>query len=285
MATVREIRAKLNSVRNIKKITQALEMVAASRLRKALAKVESSRPFANVLKEILGNLLSSTDPIDHLLITKREVKKVGFVIIAADRGLCGGYNQAVYSAAEKELKKYDPAKVDLMLIGRKAVEHFSGKQWNVVKAVSEWGGKITYSEIDALTRQLIDEFSHGRMDEIWMVYTHYIGLSERKVVVDKLLNIDPTPQTKKGVALNYIFEPNIEEVARKILPHYCVTMVQTALNEAYAAELAARVLSMRAATSNAEEMIEDLTLTRNKVRQSGITREIIEITAGAQSLQ
>jgi F-type H+-transporting ATPase subunit gamma len=287
MATLREIRAKLGSVQNIKKITQALEMVAASRLRKALAKAESSRPYARILCEVLKNILTSTDSVEHALITPREVKKVGFVVIAADRGLCGSYNQAVFSVTEKELEKYDPAKVELVLIGRKTVEHFQGKKWPVIETIPEWGGKITYAQIEALTLGLIDRFLEEKLDEIWIIYNHYINLSARQVLVEKLLNIDPDSSKGEGekVSTNYIFEPSMDEVFVDVLPRYCITKVQTALYEAYAAELASRILSMRAATTNAEEMIEELTLVRNKVRQTSITREIIEITAGVESLK
>jgi len=285
MATLREIREKLNSVKNIQKITQALEMVAASRLRKAMAKTESSRPYANILKEVLYNILSSTDTIEHPLIVKREVKKTGFVIIAADRGLCGSYNHNVFSTSEKLLKKYEPANVELMLIGKKTVEFFSNKQWQINETIQEWGGKITYPEIESFTERLIDQFLTAQLDEIWLIYNHYINLSSREVVVEKLLNIDICPEKSLDCTLNYIFEPSVEEVFADVLPRYCISKMQIALCEAYTTELAARILSMRAATTNAEEIIEDLTLVRNKVRQTNITREIIEITAGVESLK
>lgn len=285
MATLRDIRKKLNSVENIEKITQALEMVAASRLRKALAKAETSRPYARVLREVLGNILSSTDVVEHPLTIQREVKKTGCVIISGDRGLCGSYNHAIFSTTEKFLNNYDAEKVELILIGRKAVEHFTGKEWQVGETIPEWGGKITYPEIVSFTERLIDKFLTSQLDEIWIIYTHYISLSARKVVVDKLLNIDTSSDNKEKRPTNYFFEPAIAEVFADVLPRYCITIVQTALYESYAAELAARILSMNAATTNAEEMIEDLTHVRNKVRQSNITREIIEITAGAESLK
>lgn len=279
MATIREIRRKLHSVANIRKITQAMEMVAASRLRRAQAKAEQSRPYATKLKDILENLIGVTDDLEHPLMEPREVKRTGYVAIAGDRGLCGSYNHQIISTTEKLLK----ADVELFLIGRKVVEHFSGKQWPVGEAISDWGGKISYGEIEKFTHLLIDRFLKGELDEIWIIYTHFINAASRKIRVEKLLPIEAPKKEEKPPS--YIFEPKPSQIFTELLPHYIVTKVQAALNEAYASELGARIFSMRAATKNAEEMIEKLTLVRNKVRQSGITRELIEITSGAESLK
>lgn len=283
MATIREIRRKLISVANIEKITQAMEMVAASRLRKAQAKAEMSRPYARKLKEILDNIISSSTELDDPLIVQREVKKICLLVIAGDRGLCGSYNYAVFSAAEKMLKKYKVEEADLVLVGRKTVDYFSNKKWHIRDKISDWGGKITYPEIENLTKKLIAQFLNQEIDEVWLVYTHYINIASRKVIIEKLLNVDKPEANKKEVS-NFVFEPDASAIFAQILPRYCVTKVQTAMHEAYASELAARIFSMRAATKNAEEMIEKLTLVRNKLRQSSITRELIELTSGADSL-
>lgn len=260
-----------------------MEMVAASRLRKAQARAEMSRPYAKKLKSILDKIISASIDLEHPLITKREVKKICLIVIAGDRGLCGSYNYTVFSSAEKMLKKYPAEKVDLIPIGRKTIDYFSNKKWKIRDKISDWGGKITYQEIEIFTKKLIEQFLNGEIDEVWLIYTHYINIAARKVMVEKLLNIDP-PQSEQTGSASYIFEPSSSEIFAEILPRYCVTRVQTALHEAYASELAARIFSMRAATKNAEEMIEQLTLVRNKLRQSSITRELIELTSGAESL-
>lgn len=287
MATLREIRRKLHSVENIKKITQAMEMVAASRLRRAQAKAEMSRPYFFQLQKILHQLISEKHDFSHPLINKREVKKIGIVVIAGDRGLCGGYNHNVFSTAEKMLKKYLSSQISLTLIGRKTIDFFGGKNWPISERIAEWGGKMTYAQLQKLTEGLINQYLMGELDEIWLIYTHYISISARMVKVDKLLNIefDTPSQPESKSSSNTIFEPHISEIFAEILPRYCMTKIQSALHESYASELAARIFSMRAATKNAEEMIEKLTLIRNKVRQSSITKELLEITSSAEALK
>ncbi len=252
MATLREIHRKLHSVVNIEKITQAMEMVAASRLRKAQARAEMSRPYTRKLKEILDKIISASTDLEHPLIAKREPGKICLIVIAGDRGLCGAYNYTVFSTAEKMLKKYKPEEVDLIPIGRKTADYFSNKRWKIRDKITDWGGKISYPQIEAFTKKLIQQFLNEEIDEVWLIYTHYISIAARKVMVEKLLNIENL-QTEKGVASNYIFEPDPDTIFAEILPRYCVTKVQTALHEAYASELAARIFSMRAATKNAEE--------------------------------
>lgn len=285
MATIREIRRKLQSVKNIQKITQAMEMVAAAHLRRAQSKAEMARPYFNKLKEILEDLIAADNELVHPLVVQRTVKKTGVIVIAGDRGLCGSYNQSVFSAAEKFLKHYSFDQVELSLIGRKAADHFTRKKWPIKDQVLQWGGKITYLEIAALTEQLIQRYLAKELDEIWLIYTHYINVSTRKVIIEKFLSLDSLKPEKKIKVPNYIFEPNSSEIFAGILPRYCIAKIQSALNESYISELAARIFSMRAATENSEEMIEKLTLVRNKIRQTGITRELIEITSGAESVK
>ena len=279
MATLREIRRKLQSVTNIEKITQAMEMVAASRLRKAQARAEMSRPYARKLKEILERLVVVTDHFAHPLLNKREVKKIGVVVVSGDKGLCGSYNQMVFSRTEKFLRNYSQDQAELILVGQKGIEYFANKKWKANPRIATWGGKITYGEIAAFTEELMDRYVAEEFDEIWIIYTHFVNAAVRQVKVEKLLPIE-NPKIEEHIKkVPYIFEPCVPEIFKALLPKYCITQVQSALYESYASELAARVFSMRAATKNAEEMIEKLTLVRNKVRQSGITRELIEITA------
>jgi len=279
MATLREIRRKLQSVTNIEKITQAMELVAASRLRKAQAKAEMSRPYARKLKEILERLVLVTDHFAHPLLNQRDVQKIGVVVVSGDKGLCGSYNQMIFSRTEKFLKKYSPEQVELILVGQKAIDYFGSRKWKTNPRLTGWGGKITYPEIVEFTRELMDRYVEEEFDEIRIIYTHFVNAAVRQVKVEKLLPIE-NPEIEDHIKkVPYIYEPCVPEIFNEILPRYCITLVQTALNEAYASELAARVFSMRAATNNAEEMIQKLTLIRNKVRQSNITRELIEITA------
>lgn len=278
MTTLRDIRRRLQSVENVKKITDAMERVAAARLKRAQAKAESSRPFAKKLTEILHNLSSGN--IDHPLFEKRTVKKTGVVIISADRGLSGSYNATLLAKADEFLKKYNKSNAELFLIGRKAIEHYKRSGWSVRYQKADWGGKITLPEIQELTDLLVKSFLAHELDEIWLIYTNYVTIFSRKVIVEKFLNIAKPESDNRNV--NYIFEPNEDEILNEILPRYCLVKVQAAFHEAYASELSARIIAMRMASKNSTDMIQRLTLFRNKVRQASITREMIEISSGAE---
>lgn len=284
MATLRDIRKRIRSVENIKQITRAMEMVAAARLRRAQAKAEQAQPYAAKMRQILENLATASGEFTHPSYQQREVKKTGLVVIAADRGLCGSYNTNIFQVTDRFLKQTGQDKVELILVGRKAVEYYRRRKWTIRQRVPEWGGKISYAQIKSLTNQLVQWFLSGELDEIWLAYTHFISIPSRKVVLEKFLNIEK-PKSEQKVITDYIFEPDPTEIYAEILPRYCVTKIQTVLAEAFASELAARMISMGAATKNAEEMIENLTLVRNKVRQAAITKEMLEITSGAEALK
>lgn len=285
MATLRDIRKRIRSVENIKQITRAMEMVAAARLRKAQARAEQAQPYARKMKQILENLASASAGFNHPLYQKREAKKTGLVVIAADRGLCGSYNSNLLQASDRFLRNYTPEQVELILIGRKAVDYYNRRKWKILHRIPEWGGKITYPQMKALSEQMVDWFVQKDLDEIWLAYTHFESIFTRKVVVEKFLNLEKPAQSGSLAFLDYIFEPDPGAIYAEILPRFCITKTVTILAEAYASELAARMISMGAATKNAKEMVDNLTLVRNKVRQAGITKEMLEITSGAEALR
>jgi F-type H+-transporting ATPase subunit gamma len=283
MVTLREIRNKLHSVENVKKITQAMEMVAGARLRRVQARTENARPYLMELKLILNNLLASSDDLSHPLTTVRPVKRVGLVVIGADKGLCGSYNNNIIGAVNSFLKGKDYKEHEFFLIGHKMVAYFDKPENRVQRKVVDWGENITFELINSLTNELIGSFLDGKLDEVWLVYTHFLNVMTHKAVVEKLLPIEIPASTKEAASSNYIFEPSQQHIFSAILPRYCLSKLQLAMNEAFTSELAARILAMRAATKNADEMANDLTLVRNKLRQTGITRELIEITSGAEA--
>lgn len=285
MATLREIRNKLHSVENIKKITQAMEMVAGARLRRVQTRTENARPYLQELKLILNNLLGSSDDLSHPLITPREVKRIGLVVIGGDKGLCGSYNNNVIAAANAFLKNRSLKDVDLYLVGQKVITPFDKKGWSIKKTLVNWGDNITMSLVQSLSSELQAAFLEGIVDEVWLIYTDFHNIMTYNVVVEKLLHIDIPAPEKADFSTNYIFQPSEQEIFAAILPRYCLCKLQLALNESFTSELAARILAMRAATKNADEMANELTLVRNKLRQTGITRELIEITSGAQASQ
>lgn len=285
MNSLRDIRRQLRSIENIKKITDAMERVAASRLKKAQSRAEDARPYAKKMREMIENL--STADVSHPLFNKREAKKIGVVIVTGDRGLSGPYNANILQKAERFLRNYSPEQVELYLFGKKSIDYFQRKKWPVAYQRTDWGGKISFHELHQFSYTLTNAFLNEALDEVWLIYTHYINVMQGKVVVEKFLNIEKTtlhPHASKDF-LSYIFEPSPEEIFKALIPRYCVTLIQTVINESYAAELAARIMAMRSASKNSEEVIEKMTRVRNKIRQASITKEMIEITTGAEGIK
>lgn len=275
MSNIRDIKRRLHAVENIKKITDAMERVAAARLRRAQTQAEQSRPYINEMKKVLEKL--ATTEFSHPLFEQRKVKKTGLILIGADRGLSGSYNSTILAKADRFMKNYTPENLELVLFGRKVIDPYQKKGWPILSQFREWGGKIRFHEVLVLTNQLVEHFLSGHFDEIWLIYTHYINVMNREVICEKFLNIGK-PEVEKKES-NYLFEPTPTEIYSEILPRYCTMKLETALFESYASELAARIVAMQTANKNSKEMIHDLTLIRNKMRQEGITREIIEIAS------
>jgi F-type H+-transporting ATPase subunit gamma len=283
MSTLREISTKLHSIKNVKKITQAMEMVAGARFKKVQEQCARARPYLLELQLILNNLIAAADALSHALISPREVKRIAVVIIASDKGLCGAYNQNVLAKAKSFLKIYDPKNVDLFLLGQKAVSHFDNKEWTVKCKLTNCRDTITTDLVESLSHTLMESFQEGSVDEVWLVYTFFHNMMNRKVVQEKLLPI-PLPALQKSESnKNYIFEPSEQEIFAALLPRYCSSKLRLAVYESITSELAARIVAMRAATKNANEIVNELTLERNKLRQASITRELIEVTSGAEA--
>lgn len=278
MSNLRDIRRRLKSTENIKKITDAMERVAAAQLRRAQLLAEQSRPYAAKMQEILENLACIPD-MSHPLFEVRQARKTGVIIIAADKGLSGSYNANLLSAADRFLKDYSPDDISLLLFGRKAVEHYQKSPWQIDFQRTSWTGKITLEEISDFTNQTVNDYISGKYDALWIIHTQYLSIASRRVCVDKFLNIDKPKQAAKKNT-NYIFKPSLEEILDEILPRYCLTRVQGVLQSAYASELSARIMAMQLASKNSEKMMQTLTLIRNRVRQESITREMIEIASG-----
>lgn len=286
MNSLRDIRQRLRSVENIKKITDTMERVAAARLRHAQIQAEQSRPYITKLRHILEKV-AATD-VSHPFFEQREVKKIAVVIVSSERGLSGSYNTNIFSAADSFLKNYSHDQVELILLGRKAADYYNNKHWPVRLQINQLVEKRVLDDIKELSDHLVHWYVTGDFDEIWLVYTHYITVMRRQVRVEKFLNIgkqllhNPLDKEEEKIALNYIFEPSPEEILNEILPRYCFTRIETAIYEAYASELGARIVAMQTASKNSKEMITELTLIKNKTRQRDITREMIEISTGAE---
>lgn len=265
-------------------LTKAMELVSAAKLRKAQTKLVSSRPYANKMQTILENLSTASTTLTHPLFEKREIKSKGLVIITSDRGLCGSYNINIFRKAEEFLNQEPKDKIKLILIGKKGFYFYRKKNWEIKSKYLDLGGKVELSKVKEITSNLVDLFLSRELDEIYLLYTRFISPSSYQIVLEKFLNIEKA-QEKQESYLEYIFEPSPEKLFENLLPRYCITRVQMALSEAFASEHGSRMIAMGAATRNAEEMIDHLTLLRNKARQAAITKEMVEITTGVEALK
>lgn len=286
MPSLRDIRRRIKSVQGTQQITKAMEMVAAAKLRKAQSRVESSRPYASKMQSMLNNLTKAASSFVHPLFEKREVKKVALVIISSDRGLCGSYNSNIFRAADEFLKKYEREKVVLATIGKKGHIHYSKRPWEIRLKYLGLGGNLVLSQVKRITNDLVNLYLFGEVDEIYFLYTKFLSAMTHRVTLEKFLSIESEQEREeKRAYLEFIFEPNAEKIFSSLLPNYCMTKVQMALAESFASEHGSRMISMGAANKNAEDMIEHLTLVRNKLRQASITKEMLEITTSAEALK
>jgi F-type H+-transporting ATPase subunit gamma len=286
MPSLRDIRRRIKSVSGTQQITKAMEMVAAAKLRKAQSRVEPSRPYASKMQSMLENLTRAASSFVHPLFEKREVKKVALVIISSDRGLCGSYNSNIFRAADEFLKKHEREKVVLVTIGKKGYIHYSKRPWEIRLQYLGLGGNLILSQVKGITNDLVNLYLFGEVDEVYFLYTKFLSAMTHRVTLEKFLSIESEKEREeKRAYLEFIFEPNAEKIFSSLLPNYCMTKMQMALAESFASEHGSRMISMGAANQNAEEMIEHLTLVRNKLRQASITKEMLEITTSAEALK
>lgn len=282
MATLRDIRRRIRSVRSTAQITKTMEMVSAAKLRRAQSAVESARPYATQLREVLGNLAQASGDASHPAFVRREVKRRVIVLITSDRGLCGAFNANLIRAAEVRAREL-PQATRLVLLGKKAVVYFRRRQAPILTSHSELGGVASWKFAEELSRDLVARYVAGDVDEVELIYTHFRSALSREIVRESYL-----PLGQEGGAAakrDYIFEPGPEEILARIVPYTLTMRLFMALAESAASEHGARMVAMGSATKNANEMIQNLTLHMNRTRQATITREIVEIVAGAEALK
>lgn len=283
MANLKEIRKRISSVQNIKQITKSMEMVAAARLAKAAESAKSHYNYLSELKKIIARLAYEMNREKYPLFTPPKSGKEALLIVSSDRGHCGPFNSQIFSKAEETFSEKPLDRLDLFLAGRKGIDHFKRKKFKAVFELKDWSFKHAKNEIDQFIAKLLKDYEAGVYNKITVIYTHFISNSARKILVEPLL---PLPLPEKALSKKpLLIEPSVKELFEIILPFYFKTSIETILKETYAAELAARVQSMRAATKNAEEVIDELTLVRNKLRQSGITTELLEIITSAEAMK
>ncbi|SMC00086.1 ATP synthase F1 subcomplex gamma subunit [Thermanaeromonas toyohensis ToBE] len=283
MPTMRDLKRRIRSIKNTQQITKAMKMVAAAKLRKIQDKVTAGRPYGDKIRQVVGRLLASGEGGVQPLARKREVRKVGYCLITADRGLAGGYNANLIRLAQERLEKENRA-CALITVGRKGRDFFRRRG---VEILAEYTGVEDVPDFlfaRKLARELERLFLEGALDEIHLIYSRFYSALRQVPQVVKLLPISP-PADETPRALEYLYEPARELLLAELLPRYVEIEVYRALLEAKASEHGARMTAMDNATENAAEMIEKLTLSFNRARQAAITREILEVVAGAEALR
>ncbi len=285
MATMQDIRRRIRSVRNIQQITRAMKMVAGAKLRRAQRALFAGRPYSDKMEEVLVRLGTRVDTSLHPLLAQREVKNTGFVVITADRGLAGGFAASIIRNALRELEKRDPRSVHLITVGSKGRDYFKRRGYNLMGEYVGLGDEITFAKANLIANALTEFYLSELLDEIYLVYPSFVNALTQRQTVTRLLPLSAPTAKTEGLAAEYLFEPSPEAVLNALLPRYVSTIVYRALLEAKASEEAARMTAMEAATKNADEMIEKLTISFNRARQASITSEISEIVAGAEALK
>ncbi len=279
MATLKQIRRRIRSVRSTKQITKAMEMVAAAKLRKAQAQAEAARPYAQMMEQVLKNLSGAARSFAHPLFEERAMERVLLAVVASDKGLCGSFNANLLRRAEEEIERIGRERVELVPIGKRAWAHFRRTGWKTDHAIQHLGDKVDLSLVRDLGRHAIDRFLARDVDRVEFIYTRFISTTRREV--ERVPLVPVTAQADEETASDYIFEPDAEAIFGALLPRYVSTRVLSVLADSLAAEFSARRVAMSNATQNAEDMISSLALTANKLRQAAITKELLEIVGGA----
>ena len=283
MASLQDIRRRIRSVKSIQQITNAMDMIANSRLRHAKEMAAGNRPYAEKMAEVIGDIASKVEGFSHPLLASNPNGKKLLLIMAADKGLAGAYSSNVFKEAKLSIS--DKTNTELVTIGRKPKEHFTARGYNIVASYTGISERPNYENARQIAGDLIMRFSSGELSEIKMVYTRFISAMSCTPETVTLLPFVNPGEKKAGVHAEYIYEPSAEVVLGHLLPQYLVTMIYAALLQAAASELSSRMNAMSSATDNAQELIGRLDLYYNKVRQAGITSEINEIVGGAEALK
>jgi len=285
MANIRDIRRRIRSAKNIQQITRAMKFVSAARLRKAQDRVIAARPYARQMVAVLNSLATRVPEQAHPLLARRGDDRIELVVITADRGLCGAYNTNILRHALEFLVQRSDRKVELNILGKRARDFFRRRSYAVRHEAIGVLQKPSFADAAAIARDLIDEFVKNEMDQVWLVYNEFKSVVQQRVVVEPLLPIQRLDHPDDAGRLEYLYDEPPEKIFSSLLPRHVEAQVFRALLEASASEHGARMSAMEAATNNAAEMIEGLTLYANKVRQAGITKELIEVVSGAASTE
>jgi F-type H+-transporting ATPase subunit gamma len=289
MATLRDIQRRIRSVQSTQKITRAMKLVAAAKLRRAQERIVAARPYAAKMGELLGNLVSAaggSDGAAHPLLAQREGPRRQIVIITADKGLAGAFNSNVIRRALELVRQSNTAEVTLVVVGRKARDFYRRRPWTIKRDLIGFWDRLAYSHASELADYFMQQYLDGEVDEVHLVYNEFRSVVSQRPVREQLL---PIPSKAEGEAdagtVDYLYEPSPKAILDALLPRHVRTQVFRALMESLAGEYGARMTAMEAATKNAKEMIDVLTIQFNKARQEKITKELLDIVGGAEALK
>ncbi|NTS76236.1 F0F1 ATP synthase subunit gamma [Catenovulum sp. SM1970] len=286
MASAKEIKSKIASVKNTQKITSAMEMVAASKMRKAQERMSSSRPYAENMRKVISHIALGSLEYKHSYMEEREAKRVGYIVISSDRGLCGGLNINLFKQVIKEAKSWSEkgVEVDFGVVGSKATAFFNSYGGNIVAQADGLGDAPSVTDLVGSVRVMLDAYDSGKIDRLFVVYNKFVNTMTQEPTTDQLLPLPKAEDEELKHKWDYIYEPDPKEILEQLLTRYVESQVYQAVVENVASEMAARMVAMKAATDNAGNLIDDLQLVYNKARQAAITQELGEIVAGAAAV-
>ena len=287
MPNTRDLVRRIQSVKGTQQITKAMKMVAAAKLRRAQQAISEAKPWAETLSKVLANVAARTE-FSHPLLEEHEGERTWVVVVSSDKGLCGSFNTNILRAVEKDLLADRWPEVELAVVGKKASDYFRSRRWNLVVDDRETMSAPTAEAGPRLGKQFVEAFTSGEVDSVWLVYNSFVNMIRQEIVVDRLLPIEPPTvdgEDEDESQVDYLYEPDARTLLAELLPRHVETQIQRAIFDSAAAEQAARMTSMDAATRNAGDMIDALTMLYNRTRQAAITKELIEIVSGAQALE
>ncbi len=280
MANTIDIRRRIRSVRNTQQITKAMKMVSAAKLRRAQERMFAARPYAAALRQVLSSVATRVEELKHPLLEAREEQKILLLVVTSDKGLCGAFNANVIKAAQNAIRERGWTAVEVLPIGRKANDFFRRRTLPIRREATQVFQALSLETAQEIARTIVEDFVGGRVDAVYVAYNEFKSIIAQNVRVERLLPIDRAWDEREN-AIEYLYAPGPEQILNDLLPKHIEFQLYRILLESAAAEQGARMSAMEAATKNAKEMIDHLTLTYNRIRQASITKEIIEIVSGA----
>ena len=283
MANLKDIRDRIKSVKSIQKVTKAMKMVAAAKMRRAQENMEKARPYNHRLVEIIQHLLPSVERSMLPLLEIREVKRIAYVVVTSDRGLAGSFNSSILRKAHNDIDEFGKQNVDIFCIGKKAKDYFKSRKYNIIASYSDFWSDLNFNQSMKIGSTIVNHFLDLSVDEIRVTYNEFVNVATQATVSEKLLPIELNDDELSDT--DFLYEPSKDKIVKSLIPRYLNAQVWKYLLESYASEQAARMVAMENATTNSEDMIKNLTLEFNKARQAAITTEMLEIVSGAEALK